>query len=588
MVSQGFFSGSADRDKRVSGSSDVKTAGIKTFLQKKVDQQLNKMTKEGKTPFGTSIGGSAVGDEGLGRFGNTSRETSFVSPSGNEVGQIASSDLSGLRVESPSVQLANVKSYTDQTYTPSYPGDDYKDALKKSYRDDRSEEEKNRDAIKNFFTREDKGVFKNKDEFDRKMTTYYTDKDGNPAAVNAFGEKVNYDTAKIKRYIATDAKEDYQNKQQQSAKQKLDQGLAALQEQNQRVDDFNYYKRNLTFNEKGEADPTNKYVLTAPEMRERMKDLDRNESMDKYGIIRPYKEQEKINRINEAERNRLQKAKEPTENKSILQRVGDFVGGTFNALTGTQAAYGDTLQAQGINTDPGVVSNMNTITAGDTSFSSYVRGAKEGQERGNTGLAEARKIANRNPNVSIVGGRAVAANDSGKARAQAAAVNRKIQGKTISQVNADNGKSMQDRARKRNKAFKKSRQQKKKSDGGQGFGGPKSSPSTSRSRGGISRSTSRGQGGGPSSRSRGGTSRGSSRSGTRSSSSRGQGSRSRSTSRSKGGVSRGSRRGRTGRGGRRGGRRCDIRCKIDISPLINNNLVRDDLAELAYFVQEIR
>jgi len=56
---------------------------------------------------------------------------------------------------------------------------------------------------------------------------------------------------------------------------------------------------------------------------------------------------------------------------------------------------------------------------------------------------------------------------------------------------------------------------------------------------------------------------------------------------SKGGVSRGSRRGGVGRGGRRGGRRCDIRCKFDISLLSNMNLVRDDLAELAYFVKEI-
>jgi len=578
MASQGFFSGSESAEKRrFAGEKENKVAAV--YPKKDpIDRMIESLERKNKQ---LGPGFPKVDDDDPYNFSRGHR-TSFVSPSGDEVAQIASSDLSGLRVESPSVQLANVKSYTDQTYTPSYPGDDYKDALKKSYRDDRSEEEKDRDTIKNFFTRKDGGVFKDKDEFDRKMTTYYTDKDGKPSAVNAFGEKVDYDTAKIKRYIATDAKEKYQAQQ----KTKLDQGLNKLQEMNQKVDDFNYYKRNLTFNEKGEADPTNKYVLTAPEMRERIKGLNVNESVDKYGIIRPYKEQEKINRINEAERNRLQQAKEPTENKSILQRVGDFVGGAFNALTGTQAAYGDTLQAQGINTDPGVVSNMNTVTAGDTSFSSYVRGAKEGQERGNTGLAEARKIANRNPNVSIVGGRAVAANDSGKARAQAAAVNRKIQGKTISQVNADNRKSMQDRARKRNEAFKKSRQQKKKSDGGQGFGGPKSSPSTSRSRGGISRSTSRGQGGGPSSRSRGGTSRGSSRSGARSSSSRGQGGG--KASRSKGGVSRGSRRGRTGRGGRRGGRRCDIRCKIDISPLINNNLVRDDLAELAYFVQEIR
>ena len=34
--------------------------------------------------------------------------------------------------------------------------------------------------------------------------------------------------------------------------------------------------------------------------------------------------------------------------------------------------------------------------------------------------------------------------------------------------------------------------------------------------------------------------------------------------------------------------RCDIRTKIDISPLINSNLVKDNLAEVAYFVQEIR
>ena len=33
---------------------------------------------------------------------------------------------------------------------------------------------------------------------------------------------------------------------------------------------------------------------------------------------------------------------------------------------------------------------------------------------------------------------------------------------------------------------------------------------------------------------------------------------------------------------------CDIRTKIDISPLINSNLVKDNLAEVAYFVQEIK
>ena len=52
---------------------------------------------------------------------------------------------------------------------------------------------------------------------------------------------------------------------------------------------------------------------------------------------------------------------------------------------------------------------------------------------------------------------------------------------------------------------------------------------------------------------------------------------------SKGGTSRGG--ARTNRS--RSRRRCDIRCKFDISLLSNINLVRDDLAELAYFVKEI-
>tara|TARA_Y100000401_G_scaffold109115_1_gene105007 strand:- start:1012 stop:1806 length:795 start_codon:yes stop_codon:yes gene_type:complete len=83
---------------------------------------------------------------------------------------------------------------------------------------------------------------------------------------------------------------------------------------------------------------------------------------------------------------------------------------------------------------------------------------------------------------------------------------------------------------------------------------------------------------------------------------------------SKGGVSRGSRSGSPSRGGARGGstggrgassrggvsrggartnrsrsrRRCDIRCKFDISVLNNMNLIRDDLSKIAYFVQEIK
>ena len=47
------------------------------------------------------------------------------------------------------------------------------------------------------------------------MTTYGTDADGNPTATNAFGEKVNYSTEKIKRNLVQDAKEDQAAKEKQ-------------------------------------------------------------------------------------------------------------------------------------------------------------------------------------------------------------------------------------------------------------------------------------------------------------------------------------------------------------------------------------
>jgi len=178
---------------------------------------------------------------------------------------------------------------------------------------------------------------------------------------------------------------------------------------------------------------------------------------------------------------------EPTEEKgNILQRIA---GSIFNAVTGTQPAAADVLDGR-INFndslpststfsetgDPSfrsyrlgedfsnLIKGVGDLPAQDTSFSSYVRGAKPGQERGNTRLQEARKIANRNPNVSIneKTGRAEATNNSGRARAQAMAVNRKLSGKSISQKKAENRQAMKDRAKARHAAFKKKRAEKRK------------------------------------------------------------------------------------------------------------------------------
>jgi len=189
--------------------------------------------------------------------------------------------------------------------------------------------------------------------------------------------------------------------------------------------------------------------------------------------------------------------------------------------------------------------------SGDTSFSSYVRGAGEGQERGNTRLAEARKIAKRNPNVSInkSTGKAEATNDSGKARAQASAVNRKLSGRSISQTKADNKASMRASAKERQANFKKT---------------GKSTVSARRAK---AKASMRAR-----AKARHNASQARKKAKARS--------KARNAARSRAKARRRSR-------GRRG-RRCDIFLKYNISPLTNMNLIRDDLAEVAYFVKEIQ
>ena len=119
-----------------------------------------------------------------------------------------------------------------------------------------------------------------------------------------------------------------------------------------------------------------------------------------------------------------------------------------------------------------------------------------------------------------------------------------------------------------------------------GYSRRKSSPSTgtgtgtstSKSRPGSKKAS---RGSSPGSRSRGGTGTGGSKG--KASGSRGQGGG--TASRSKGGSFGGSRRSTNTKKSRR---RCDIRTKIDITLLTNQNLIKDDLATVAYFVQELR
>ena len=325
------------------------------------------------------------------------------------------------------------------------------------------------------------------------------------------------------------------------------------------------------------------------------------------------------------------------EKKSLGQRVTDFTGSVLGAVTGTQAASASEAPAKssvpagsfGISKEGRDQAAINRgIKAAEATGIPSGTNLKEGSfgisEKGRQQAAaniaakraadakrmsEAQAIAKRNPNVSIKDGRAVATNQSSTARAQASAVNRKIDGKTVSQVKAENERSMRQKAKERSEAFKAKKQEKAK-----GFSSPtsskKSSPSPSKkstpskakskataAKKSKSKSTGRAGkkgGGSTGSRGRGGTGGSKGGGGTGGRGGTGRGGKKgggAAGSRGRGGASRGGRRGGVGRGGRRGGRggrRCDIFLKYDISPLTNMNLVRDDLAEIAYFVKELQ
>ena len=325
------------------------------------------------------------------------------------------------------------------------------------------------------------------------------------------------------------------------------------------------------------------------------------------------------------------------EKKSLGQRVTDFTGSVLGAVTGTQAASASEAPAKssvpagsfGISKEGRDQAAINRgIKAAEATGIPSGTNLKEGSfgisEKGRQQAAaniaakraadakrmsEAQAIAKRNPNVSIQDGRAVATNQSSTARAQASAVNRKIDGKTVSQVKAENERSMRQKAKERSEAFKAKKQEKAK-----GFSSPttskKSSPSPSKkstpskakskataAKKSKSKSTGRAGkkgGGSTGSRGRGGTGGSKGGGGTGGRGGTGRGGKKgggAAGSRGRGGASRGGRRGGVGRGGRRGGRggrRCDIFLKYDISPLTNMNLIRDDLAEIAYFVKELQ
>ena len=205
--------------------------------------------------------------------------------------------------------------------------------------------------------------------------------------------------------------------------------------------------------------------------------------------------------------------KAPKEDKKTIgERVANFAGSVFNTVTGTQPAAASQIPG-------GIPSGTQFSPSGDTSFASYRMAGGEQKQEGsgivtpfsqtsmgkdeprnitkfqdtsmgrktvtvggqevakrqtvaslpsNYKQTEAREFAKakafqqakKNPNVKVgVDSKgqptATAANDSGRARAQAAAFNRRMSGKSISQVKGSNRQSMRAAAAERQATFKK-------------------------------------------------------------------------------------------------------------------------------------
>ena len=299
------------------------------------------------------------------------------------------------------------------------------------------------------------------------------------------------------------------------------------------------------YNPDGTEKDINKYNASLVQQVDNLKRLrqigEPNLTVDRFGNIVSSKENQKYEQkvaAEEAERTRLSKLKAKSDyedsQKNVFQRIGDTVGNVFNKLTGTLPAGADTLQGQGINTS----STVNLSQVGNVSET--VQAARDAVAKANlrkSGLDR------------TIGGQSSQANYGRASRGFGTGTHGKgMSSNPGSQRQTGVGKSAGNLSR--HKAGHSSSQ-------------PSSSRKKSQGRGGRRG----GSTGGSGSSSKGGTGKGQSRSG---------GTTGRKASKAS--------RSRTGRSRSQ----CDIRTKIDISPLINSNLVKDNLAEVAYFVQEIK
>ena len=545
MVNQGFFSASRLNEEKNKAN---RFAGEKENTIARVDGP--------STPIGSEYGLGSLNINRGATFPVNIRpkkgftlddvygiKKSFVSPSGNEVGQIATSDLTNLRVGSPEVRLASVKSYIPDVTKP-YAPDDVGDYIRdtetkfpsKTYTDSRGDiytKKPYTETTPGFQVYGGTGAqlirrkgddpnfsqnyseASDRENFIKERNAYVKDQ-GRPtppdpnklktiegpmdAFKSLFGFGRNYQSGQAedyKRFLSENENYNYKMYRKDMRDKVFSESNYGEDVERGTIDKPGYYYKD--FQKPGvyrSEDDVKSYIKDRGAF---MTGMPSNFEGGVSGRGEKSDDLSSMYRSTAGEEKIRQEGANTQENRSILQRVGDFLGGAVNTAIGAGSAEARTLDAQK--------------------------------------AQEALNIAS-----SLRDGSSVGKPDSNRSGTDTSAT-----------VNI----------------------------GGRG--------GSSRSNTG-SKSASRGTAG---SRSRGGVSRGSSKSNTGSKSTA-RGARGSANSRSKGGTGSGrtstsrtaskASKGRTGRSRTR----CDIRTKINISPLINSNLVKDNLAEVAYFVQEIK
>ena len=529
MVNQGFFSASRLNEEK---NKAKRFAGQKENTIAQVDGP--------STPIGSEYG---LGSLNINRgatfpvnirpkkgftlddvYGIKKVEADFVSPRGYEVGQIASSDLTNLRVGSPEVRLASVKSYIPDVTKP-YAPDDVGDYIRdtetkfpsKTYTDSRGyiyTKKPYTETTPGFQVYGGTGAqlirrkgddpnfsqnyseASDRENFIKDRNAYVKDQ-GRPtppdpnklktiegpmdAFKSLFGFGRNYQSGQAedyKRFLSENENYNYKMYRKDMRDKVFSESNYGKDVERGTIDKPGYYYKDFqqpgVYRSEKEVDS---YI------KDRGAFLTGMPSNFQGGVSGVGKKTDDFSKDPRYQSTAGTFAKENEKKEpSTLQKVGNFLGDVTNKALGIQTAEASQIGGP-------LPRGTETPTTGDTSFSAYVRGGGAGQERGTTtptaapkqtvaslpsnykateaeafrkaaAFKEAQKIAKRNPNVSVGVDskgqpKATAAKDTGKAKAQAAAVNRKISGKSISSVKKANTAKMKAAAAARHAAFKK-------------------------------------------------------------------------------------------------------------------------------------